>query len=163
MKNMSKKEMQELIESLKNEIAETQPANTLAQLYKGEMPYRTILHDNDRGFYYGGSAGPHNDVIYRGELWNCLMTLAKQLFLVDCKAYIKERVYVYGRYRSNVEVESDTIRNIRKMSRAQQNLAVEMMEEIAQVFNKYFKLANPEVFFNGQVYPVNELEIERGE
>lgn len=165
MKKMSESEIQQLIDALKTELDETKPAHTLGRIFKGELPYCGIRFDEKVGFFYANHPRQRVDsskVYYRGPHWDCLLHLAKCLFLKDKRARVKAVEYGFEpKTRYDVEVDFETICNIRELSREQQNLAVEMMSEISNVFNKYFKLANPEVIYNRQTYPVNVLDKEK--
>ena len=138
------------------------PVDSLAKIYKHKVPYKWVDYSEEHGFYYNTLIRSYrypnsNDKkVLHGTIWSNLFDTVKSLFLEDNHAYLVP--YRNDPEKHYIHVPSKHIKSIRDMNRPQQDLAVEMLGEMIQVFNKYYVLANPEIIYNGQAYKVKELE-----
>lgn len=124
------------IKRLQEELDEKCPKSSLASLC-AKAPYTAIrMRENGEPFFSS----------MRTDEWNAMRTMAKCLFLENRR----------------IDGDHDDIthhpKKVRDMTLEQQRAAAKFLDEIVEIFNRYFVENNKDIIFKGEPYEVTEVE-----
>lgn len=124
------------IRTLQEKLDKERPKSSLAQLCE-KKPYTAIRCDADGLPYFSGM---------RTDEWGAMRTIAKCLFLEDRR--------IDGNYFCVLRHP----KKVRDMTPEQQRVAAKFLDEIVEIFNRYFVENNKDIILNGEPYEVTEVE-----
>ncbi|NBI65049.1 hypothetical protein D3Z38_18915 [Clostridiales bacterium] len=124
------------IRTLQEKLDKEHPKWSLAQLCE-KKPYTAIRTRENGEPYFSGM---------RTDEWNAMRAMAKCLFLEDRRIDNK-----YGCVTRNPK-------KVRDMTPEQQRVAARFLDEVVEIFNRYFVENNKDIILNGEPYEVTEVE-----
>lgn len=124
------------IRTLQEKLDKERPKSSLAQLCE-KKPYMAIRCDSSGTPYFSGM---------RADEWNAMRTMAKSLFLEN------------RRIDSDFGCVTSHPKKVRDMTPEQQRVAAKFLDEIVEIFNRYFVENNKDIILNGEPYEVKEAE-----
>lgn len=133
-------EIREEIRRLNDKLKHLTSRKTLAEQCSN-MPYTSIRYCEEKGGLYFSK--------FRSDVWDTFREMSKRLFLInrEINGGIHGSVVIVGCPRKVVE-----------MTPEQQAVAAEFLDEVCEVFNKYFVEVNRMVIVDGKPVEVKAAE-----